>query len=225
VTPISRPNPRRRRPRRAARALVPAVLLAIAAAVGPAVAASAHDSIIATTPADGAHVDAAPAQVSMVYTDSLIGVGAAVAVVDRDGTDWADGPVTLTGPDAVQPLRAGMPDGTYEVRWRVVSGDGHPIAGAYGFTVGDADAAATADDATRGDAAGRGDAAAAADAAATAPRSEPTAATGSASSAPVGDDTADGSAGSTAGIGALGALVGVGAYVAVIRYRGRRRTT
>jgi methionine-rich copper-binding protein CopC len=205
--------------------LAPAVLLAIAAAVGPAVAASAHDSIIATTPADGAQVDTAPARVSMVYTDSLIEVGAAVAVVDQDGTDWADGPVTLTGPDAVQPLRAGMPDGTYEVRWRVVSRDGHPIDGAYGFTVGDADPAATADDAARGDAAGRGDAAAAADAAAATPRPEPTAATGSASAAPVGDDTAGGSAGRTVGIGALGALVGIGAYVAVTRYRGRRRTT
>ena len=120
--------------------LLPAVALAITSAIapGPTSAAWAHDSIISTTPADGAHIETAPSQVSMLYTDSLITIGASVVIVDQDGTDWADGPVTLAGTDAVQPLRAGMPDGMYEVRWRVVSSDGHPISGVIPFTVGDA---------------------------------------------------------------------------------------
>jgi len=127
-----------RTPTRTAGAVFAAVLLAVAAAVGVASPAQAHDQIISTSPSEDGHVDTAPAEVSMVYTDSLIEVGAVVLVMDDDEKDWADGPVALDGPNATQAIKAGMPDGVYQVRWRVVSSDGHPISGVYDFAVGTA---------------------------------------------------------------------------------------
>lgn len=41
---------------------------------------------------------------------------------------------TLTGAVMSTPVEAG-PSGQYEVLWRVVSSDGHPVAGTYTFTV------------------------------------------------------------------------------------------
>jgi hypothetical protein len=35
-------------------------------------------------------------------------------------------------------VAADLPDGAYDVRWRVVSADGHPVSGAFAFAVGDA---------------------------------------------------------------------------------------
>ncbi|QOD42659.1 copper resistance CopC family protein [Clavibacter zhangzhiyongii] len=218
MTPHNHPR-RRSRVRRAARVLLPAVALAITSAVapGPTSAAWAHDSIISTTPADGGHVETAPSEVSMLYTDSLIGVGAAVVVVDQDGTDWADGPVTLAGTDAVQPLRAGMPDGMYEVRWRVVSSDGHPIAGTYAFAVGEADSAAAPAEA------------AADSAAAATPPPEVIAEDASAPSAPADEaaapDDASSRTATTVGVGTIGALLGIGIFAAAVKYGRRRRTS
>jgi copper resistance protein C len=61
-----------------------------------------------------------------------------VIVVDASGRDWADGAPVLAGDAVTVPLEPGMPDAGYEVRWRVVSSDGHPIAGLIPFTIGDA---------------------------------------------------------------------------------------
>lgn len=74
----------------------------------------------------------------MVFTDKLIEVGAIILVVDEQGTNWVDGDVRLDGATAAAPLKANLPDGNYQVRWRVVSSDGHPISGTFDFSTGTA---------------------------------------------------------------------------------------
>ncbi|MBD8540561.1 copper resistance CopC family protein [Frigoribacterium sp. CFBP 8751] len=195
-----------RTPTRTAGAVFAAVLLAIAAAVGVAAPAQAHDQIISTSPSEDGHVDTAPAEVSMVYTDSLIEVGAVVLVMDDTEKDWADGPVALDGPNAVQAIKAGMPDGIYQVRWRVVSSDGHPISGVYDFAVGTA--TLTADTGTETGS----NTQAAADPAAAGPDE------GTASGATSTTRTVS----STVVIGLLGAVAGVAVFGGVLWFRSRR---
>ncbi|WP_270072113.1 copper resistance CopC family protein [Streptomonospora mangrovi] len=47
------------------------------------------------------------------------------------------GTVAVDGDEAVLPLTGELDGGGHAVRWKVVSGDGHPISGAFTFTVGD----------------------------------------------------------------------------------------
>jgi len=191
---------------RTAGAVFAAVLLAIAAAVGAAAPAQAHDQIISTSPSEDGHVDTAPAEVSMVYTDSLIEVGAVVLVMDDTDKDWADGPVALDGPNATQAIKPGMPDGIYQVRWRVVSSDGHPISGVYDFAVGTA--TLTTDTSTETSS----DAEATADPAAAGP-DEDTA---------TGATSTPSTVSSTVVIGLLGAVAGLAVFGGVLWFRSRR---
>ena len=117
-------------------AALAAVALALGAALAVGSAASAHDQVISTDPAEGEVLAVAPSQISMRFTAELIQMGAIVFVVDGSERDWAAGEPTVDGSELVQPLESGMPDGSYQVRWQVVSADGHPISGFFDFAVG-----------------------------------------------------------------------------------------
>ncbi|MGV2900306.1 copper resistance CopC family protein, partial [Microbacterium sp. AGC62] len=80
----------------------------------------------------------------LVLDESL--TGAVVLVVDASGEDWVAGDVTVAGRTVTASLAPGLPTGGYQVRWQVVSEDGHPIAGVIPFTVGDADPMAQTSD-------------------------------------------------------------------------------
>jgi methionine-rich copper-binding protein CopC len=214
-------------PHRPAPARTSALALAVAIALAPAViaadGAAAHDELLSTTPAAGSRSPAAPAEVGMVFSEALIEVGAVVVVADAQGVDWADGPVALTGDVARQPLRPGMPEGAYQARWRVVSSDGHPIAGAFDFAVGeDAPTAMPSAPAVAAPAPGPK---------ATAPAEtgggDPPDPAGGSATGP-GPDRADAATPVAAGgpgpvvVGALGALAGIALFVGITWIRGRR---
>ena len=102
--------------------------------------ASAHASLLSTSPSAGEVLDEAPDEVLMVFDESvdlrlgevrlLDGSGADVSGVGEPEHPNGDGTrVTATVPDLV--------DGSYIVSWKVVSDDGHPIAGAFTFQIGD----------------------------------------------------------------------------------------
>lgn len=125
----------RRRPAdRTLAALLPALLLALAVLLGAGGAASAHDELTGTDPAEGATVDVLPPSLDLAFSSVPSGIGAQIQVLDESGVDWADGPAEIVDRSASQPLRAGAPAGEYTVNWRVVSSDSHPIEGSFAFT-------------------------------------------------------------------------------------------
>ncbi len=63
--------------------------------------------------------------------------GESVTLTDGAGTDWVSDAPAIDGATVTAALDADMPDGGYEIRWRVVSSDGHPITGIVPFAVGD----------------------------------------------------------------------------------------
>lgn len=122
------------RPFRAVAAALTAVLLALATLLGTGGAASAHDELVSTTPAEGTTIDVLPPSLELAFSNVPSGIGAQVQVLDEAGEDWADGPVQIVDRTATQALRSGAPAGEYTVNWRVVSSDSHPIEGTFAFT-------------------------------------------------------------------------------------------
>lgn len=98
--------------------------------------ASAHDSIVGSDPADGAELTASPAQITLTFSEEIQPVGGQVLLVDSAGTQVAAGAPSVDGVTAALVVPA-LANDTYSVTWRVVSSDGHPIDGTFGFSVAD----------------------------------------------------------------------------------------
>ncbi|MCS3843262.1 copper resistance CopC family protein [Microbacterium sp. AK031] len=139
--------------------------LALIAVLAIAVPASAHDQLTSSTPSDGEALATAPEEIAMTFSGDLIVLdssmaGAVVMVVDEAGRDWVSGEITVESNRVTAQLTPGMPVAGYQVRWQVVSEDGHPISGVIPFTIGDAApmvTASTGDTATDQNAAGSED--------------------------------------------------------------------
>lgn len=100
--------------------------------------ASAHDQLLESTPGTGAALETSPSEVTLQFSDSVLTIGAIVLLVDQDEHNWVSGEPTLDGSHVTAVVDGELGEGAYEVRWRVVSADGHPISGIVPFTVGDA---------------------------------------------------------------------------------------
>lgn len=114
-------------------------------AVSPAVvimaapAAWAHAALVEAVPPDGARLDRPPAEVVLRFNEPISPVS--VRVIGPGGAE-----VALPSPPAVGSgadngtlriaLPAGLAAGTHVVSFRVVSADGHPVAGSVLFGVG-----------------------------------------------------------------------------------------
>lgn len=111
--------------------------LAVAVVAAPTASATAHESLGSSSPSEDEQLETAPQQIELVFNADILTIGADVLVVDESGKDWVSGDPTITGTTLTAPLAPDMPDAGYQVRWRVVSGDGHPISSVIPFTVGD----------------------------------------------------------------------------------------
>lgn len=112
-----------------------------------AVPAWAHASLGASTPAGGAAVEEAPAQVTLSFTEPPDTALSSVKVLGGSGSFEQGAPRLADGDDStlVVDLKS-LPKGSYTVSWRTVSRvDGHSSAGAFAFGVGEPPEAISAD--------------------------------------------------------------------------------
>jgi methionine-rich copper-binding protein CopC len=96
--------------------------------------------LLSTTPEAGSIATTAPTEVSLDFSGNLIsgqGIQNLVTVTDEAGHQWQDGDAQVAGPALTSALCEGMPNGDYEVDYRVVYSDGHSEAKKYGFTLDD----------------------------------------------------------------------------------------
>jgi len=112
--------------------------LGLLAAAGPlAGTASAHASLVSSTPGNDEVVEQAPREVVLTFDDGVNVDDGGVRVLDPAGEDVAEGSPSTTadGTEVRQPVASG-PEGTYTVSYRALSDDGHVISGSYVFHVG-----------------------------------------------------------------------------------------
>ena len=104
--------------------------------------ANAHDSIIGTFPTDGETVSAGAFEVSVTASEEIMSMPdmatnmiTVVGPLDtQDSTTVSLGCIKIAGSVASVPVDIDQP-GDYQVTWSLVSQDGHPQEGSFGFTV------------------------------------------------------------------------------------------
>jgi copper transport protein len=133
---------------RRSRAALTVISLSVVLLLLPTAKAWAHAELVETSPRNGAHLDAAPRQVVLRFSESVNPVRGGFSLLDGNGTTVASPQAHgVTGDSAriTMALPTSLRDGVYVVNWRVVSADSHPVHGAFVFSVGDARAAPLAD--------------------------------------------------------------------------------
>lgn len=113
--------------------------LAVCAAVAHAATrVLLHASLLRSTPAANSHLTKAPESIRLVFSERIVPELSQITLIRPDGSSTqlrvANDPHdvhTLVGS-----VLGGAPtSGPYKVSWRVLSADGHPVAGSFSFTL------------------------------------------------------------------------------------------
>ncbi|WP_164545207.1 copper resistance CopC family protein [Antribacter gilvus] len=129
--------PSRRRQRQAGAALVTLMLFVL-----PQAPAWAHDQLLSSTPGDGKTITALPPEIILTLSEAPLATGAQVVITAADGDMVPTGTISVDEATArvTVPVTGQGPSGAYTVAWHVVSSDGHPIEGAFEFSLEPTDA-------------------------------------------------------------------------------------
>ena len=99
------------------------------------VAAHAHAMLEHASPAVGSTVASAPPDVSLTFSQNLEAGFSSVQVTDANGARADQGKAQISGNTMRVGLKS-LQQGTYRVRWRVLSVDTHKTEGSFTFSVG-----------------------------------------------------------------------------------------
>ena len=112
--------------------------LVAASVLAFALPASAHDTLVSSTPTAGETLTALPDAFSVTMNEDLLdldekGSGFGIDIKDADGKYYGDGCVTVAGATMSADAVLGKP-GEYTFIWQVVSSDGHATSDEFTFT-------------------------------------------------------------------------------------------
>jgi methionine-rich copper-binding protein CopC len=136
--------------------LATAVAVALAAVLVTAGPAAAHDTLVSATPAADSTVAGTVDEVVLTLSEpplSGLQTGIVISVTGPDGAEHTSGDVRTAENTIAKDVDL-TAAGAYDVRWRSVSVDGHPIDGEYRFTSQGAPSATPTPTATSPSAAG-----------------------------------------------------------------------
>ncbi len=100
-----------------------------------AASASAHAELVKITPDLDAQLTTAPRDVVLEFSEPVNTSFATVVVTSAAGVSVTSGKPAVVGAKVTQALVPRMAAGVYRVAFRVVSNDGHPVAGESRFTL------------------------------------------------------------------------------------------
>ena len=103
-----------------------------------ALPASSHEQLVDQEPKSGQVLEAGISEVRLSFSDDLISLdnsaGSEIVILDSNQNPVNNGCAVIDARTAIARANIDTP-GTYQVGWRVVSGDGHPISGSFSFVV------------------------------------------------------------------------------------------
>ncbi len=99
--------------------------------------ASAHASVISSSPADGQSVATSPSEISVLFSENVSAISGGLSVLNADGEAVGlRAPRIVNGRTLIAEPEEPLTDGTYVATYRVLSADGHPVSGSLLFGVG-----------------------------------------------------------------------------------------
>ncbi len=101
-------------------------------------AAFAHAGLVRSEPADGAVLEQAPAELALTFSETVVPLALRLIRPDGSGIELPD--PAIAGNRLRIALPGGLGAGSHVLSWRVVSQDGHPVAGSVLFSIGAASA-------------------------------------------------------------------------------------
>ena len=103
-----------------------------------ALPATSHEQLVDQEPKSGQVLEAGISEVRLSFSDDLISLdnsaGSEIVILDSNQNPVNNGCAVIDARTAIARADIDTP-GTYQVGWRVVSGDGHPISGSFSFVV------------------------------------------------------------------------------------------
>jgi len=115
--------------------VIVAVVLSGLGLVAAAAPAAAHAELVASTPAEGAELAAAPRQVQLTFNEPVRLQPDPVTVSGPGGVSWAVGQATVAGAVVTVLVEPAGPAGPYTLTFRVISVDGDPTSGTVRFAL------------------------------------------------------------------------------------------
>lgn len=111
-----------------------AALVTLLLLVGCSTDASAHAALISVEPASGSILASAPKAVELRFNEAV--TPGAIQLIDGAGRARDDIRATTAGESISVVMPPDLPQGTAVVSYRVISQDGHPVAGSVIFSIG-----------------------------------------------------------------------------------------
>jgi copper transport protein len=100
----------------------------------------AHATVVGSEPVDGSRLKTAPASVTITFDQAVtLNAEGYLRVVDQAGRRVDSGQPSHpngVGSKIAIAVKSGLGEGTYTASFRIISADGHPVAGAIRFVVG-----------------------------------------------------------------------------------------
>jgi copper transport protein len=100
----------------------------------------AHATVVGSDPVDGSRLKTAPTHVTITFDQAVtLNAEGYLRVLDQSGRRVDSGQPSHPngiGSKIAVAVKSGLGDGTYTASFRVISADGHPVAGAIRFVVG-----------------------------------------------------------------------------------------
>lgn len=101
----------------------------------PAPTAWAHADLLLSSPEDGAVLTAVPEEAILTFSEDLLPETVVVSVADETGFVVRVLSLEVDGADVLITWPPGLSGSAYDINYRVVSQDGHPVEGTVAFTV------------------------------------------------------------------------------------------
>ncbi|MBB5046355.1 copper transport protein [Rhodopseudomonas rhenobacensis] len=96
--------------------------------------ALAHASLVSSDPVADAVLAVAPATLTLTFSDEVSPL--VVRIIGSDGRAIEFGNIARRGPTLILTPPQPLQGGSYLLSWRVMSEDGHPVGGSFGFSIG-----------------------------------------------------------------------------------------
>jgi methionine-rich copper-binding protein CopC len=100
-------------------------------------AAMAHSELVSSNPSASTSIQELPQQIELEFNEELLNLGSgnSISIMSPSGEDLGMGETSTDGAKITRLLNTASETGTFEVKYRVASADGHVLNGSYTFNL------------------------------------------------------------------------------------------